>query len=236
MKFDPPRMSSRWVVVGKTGTGKSRRVKDILRQWGERGVRIVAIDVCDEYSREGQPRHGMECDGTLRQRVTFKALLANPALLKDARLSLSVVPNDRSPRSMAHTFVTVLAMLREIGKPVVLVVDETARWADPSADRGLKPNRCLQARTELEACATMDRKNGIALVVVSQSAAHIPIDVRRQSDTWLCFLQDDPSDLEAMEMRLGKEKAAEVSRLGLYAFEVWRDSTHAAPTKGLKAV
>lgn len=236
MKHAAPIASTRLCVVGKTGTGKSYWVKDYLRAALDRGVRVVVIDVCDEYSRSGVPRNGLTSDGPLRQRVTLADLNASPSILKDARLSLAVVPNDiRSPRNMAHTFLTVIAMLRAVGKPTLLVVDEVGRWTNPSADQG-KPNKCHQARIELGTVATVDRKNGFALVCVSQSASHIPIDVRKQSDEWVCFLQDSQEDLEAMESRLGKEKAAEVSRLGRFQSVHWRDATHAAPAKGLRAV
>lgn len=237
MKLEPPRPSTRMVVVGKTGTGKSYRVKEIVRGWLDRGVRVVAIDVCDEYSRQAMPRGGsMTAEGPLRQRATLAQVVANPALLKDARLSLAVVPNDlHSPRAMAHTFLVVEQMLRAIGKPTVIVVDEVGRWTNPGADTG-KPNKCHLARIALEGLATTGRKDGVALVTVSQSAAHIPANVRRQSDEWLAFLQDDPTDLEAMTDRLGKEKAAEVSCLGRFQFVHWRDATHAATPTRLKAV
>lgn len=234
MSFEAPRPSTRLVVVGKTGTGKSFRVKEALRAWLARGVRVVAVDVCDEYSRHGKPRNGLTSEGPLRKRVTADELAANgKTLMRDARLSLAVVPNDtRSPRSMARTFLMVDAMVRAAGLPCVIVADEVGMWTNSSADR-----LCHQARVALEALATAGRKDGYALVTVSQSASHIPSNVRRQSDQWWAFLQDDPTDIEAMAERLGKEKAAEVSRLGRFEFVDWRDATHhAAPTKGLRAV
>lgn len=239
MKHTAPSASTRMVIVGKTGTGKSFWVKDYLRAALDRGVRVCAIDVCDEYSRSGVPRNGLTSDGPLRQRVTFSQLLAAPQILKDARLSLAVVPDDiRSPRAMAATFLAVVAMLRSVRKPTLLVADEVGRWTDSSADPR-KPSKCHMAKIELEAVATVDRKNGLALICVSQSASHIPIDVRRQSDEWVCFLQDSREDVEAMEKRLGTELAAEVSRLGRFKAVIWRDSTHntqAAKNKGLRAV
>lgn len=234
--FKAPRPSTRLVVVGKTGTGKSYRVKEAIRAWLARGVRVVAIDVCDEYSRHGKPRNGLTSDGPLRQRVTLAELLSKPKLVEDARLSLAVVPNDlRSPRAMARTFLAVDALLRAADRPTVIVVDEVGRWTNSGADK-----ECHRARIALEAVATVGRKDGFALVTVSQSASHIPINVRKQSDEWWAFLQDDPADLEAMAERLGKEKAEEVSRLGQFQCVVWTDSTHAAPTqhtpKALRAV
>ncbi len=220
--IEAPSPSTRLVVVGKTGTGKSYRVKATLREWLKRGVRVVAVDVADEYSREGQPRNGLACDGPLRRRVTALELAKSPELIKDTRLSLSVVPNDvYSPRSMARTFLMVEKLLRLAKRPAVLVADEVGQWTNSSADK-----LCHQARVTLEALATTGRKDGFALVTVSQSAAHIPSNVRRQSDEWWAFLQDDPTDLEAMIERMGKEKADEVSRLGRFQFVTWRDATH----------
>ena len=226
-RFERPRTTMRLLVVGKTGTGKSTRVKEALRAWQALGVRIVAVDVCDEYSKHGRPRHGLTSEGTLQNRVTAIELARNTDLIKDARLSLAVVPGNGSeaalddPRAMARTALFVMNLVAGARRPTVIVFDEIGRWTNSSAGP-----ECHAAGVRLASFASADRKNGLAGVFVSQCASQIPSDVRRQCDEMWIFLQDYQADLDALSERIGKERAAAVSRLPQFEFEVWRDATH----------
>lgn len=232
MKFSPPTPAMRLLVTGKTGCGKSSRVKEALRSWLAQGVRVVAVDVCDEYSRHGTAKHGLVQLGPLRQRVTAAELARRPELINDSRLSLAVVPMDRTPRAWARAFLLVERLVRSSGKAVV-VVDEVGTWTS----LGNGPE-CARARAALESLSTNGRKDGLALVVVAQRAAQIVPNVRSQASEWWAYVQDEAADVEALAERFGRESAEAVSRLPLYESIVWRDATQTKqPTRpALRAI
>lgn len=220
MSFDAPTPSTRLLVTGKTGSGKSSRVKDAARSWLSRGVRVIALDVCDEYSRHGRAKHGLVQLGPLRRRMTAAELAADPSAVNDSRLSLAVVPSDPSPRAWARAFLLLERLMRHAGKAVVLV-DEVGTWTSPA-----NGPECHRARAALESLSTNGRKDGLALVVVAQRAAQISPNVRSQATEWWSYLQDEAADVEALAERFGRETAEGVSRLPLYECITWRDSTH----------
>lgn len=233
MTFATPTPATRLLVTGKTGSGKSSAIKEAMRSWLSAGVRVVAVDVCDEYSRHGRAKHGLVQMGPLRHRVTAAELAAKPHLVNDARLSLAVVPMDRSPRAWASAFLLVERLMRDAGKAVV-VVDEVGTWTNAA-----NGPVCHRARAALEALSTNGRKDGLALVVVAQRAAQIAPNIRSQASEWRSYLQDEAADVDALAERFGRERAEEVSRLPLYGFVEWRDATHTTNTKrkpALKAV
>lgn len=225
MSFTDPQPSTRILVTGKTGSGKSSRVKEAMRAWLSKGVRVIAVDVCDEYSRHGQAKYGLVQLGPLRHRVTAAELVARPGLVNDARLSLSVVPPDRSARSWARTFMLVERLMRDAGKAVI-VVDEVGTWANMAGGP-----ECAKARASLESFSTNGRKDGLALVTVAQCASQIPKLVRSQATEWWTYLQDEPADVDALAERFGRERAEQVSRLALYECIEWRDATNPQPHK-----
>lgn len=221
MSFTPPTPATRLLVTGKTGTGKSYRVKEAIRAWLGAGVRVVAVDVCDEYSRHGVAKHGLVSIGPLRKRVTAAELAASPSLINDPRLALSVVPMGRQARDWAAAFLLVDRLCRGSDKKVVMVLDEVGTWTNSSAHP-----QCHRARAALEALATNGRKDGIALVVAAQRAAQIPPNVRSQAREWWAFSQDEAADVDALAERFGREKAEGVSRLPEFECIEWRDATH----------
>lgn len=215
MKVRLPEPRSRHYFAGKTGTGKSTLLKELLRVWGGKGVRIVALDINDEYSKEGKET-GLVRLGPLRRRVTAAQLAADPSMLLDPRLSLAVVPGG-GPRQWARTLVMLSKMLRKAGR-VLFVVDESGTIIDSNLDPA-----CHQARAELTSLATNGRHAGIALALVTQRAAQLPPGIRSQATTWTVFRQDEPSDLEALEERLGKPFADRVRALPIGEHLDWRD-------------
>lgn len=228
MTFDAPTPATRLLVTGKTGSGKSSRVKEAVRAWLSMGVRVVAVDVCDEYSRHGRAKHGLVQLGSLRTRVTALELAKRPNLLNAPRLALAVVPQSTLPRDWARAFLLVERLARHAG-PCVVIVDEVGTWANPA-----NGPECHAARSALEALATNGRKDGLALVVVGQRAAQVPPNVRSQATEWWAYLQDEPADIEALRARIGPDLAGEVSRLPLYECVTWRDAS--TPHRRLRAV
>lgn len=217
MKAPLPEPRTRWLVVGKTGSGKSTYVKEQLRGWLARGVRVVALDPCDEYSQQGRET-GLVRLGPLKKRVTAAQLAADPSLLLERRLSLAVVPGG-GPPTWARAFVMLARMARHAGR-VLLVADEVGTWTD----RGLHAD-CHRAGAELVSLSTNGRHAGIALALIAQRASQIPAGARAQATSWSVFRQDEPADLEALADRLGRDAAEQVRHLPLGEHHEWRDDT-----------
>lgn len=188
-----PQPSSRLLVVGQSGSGKSTRVKELIRSWLNKGVRVVALDPGDEYSRHGV-QTGLVRLGPLKHRLTAAELAANPRALLAPRLSLSVVPGP-TVREWARAFELLAGLVRHAGR-LVVVADEVGTWCHAATHPA-----CSRAAAELSALATTGRHQGIALVVISQRAATVPATVRSQCTDAILFRQEELADLEALAAR-----------------------------------
>lgn len=219
-----PQARTRLAVVGKPDMGKSSHAKRLVKAWLTRGLRVVAVDPHDEYSKDGNPTRLVEL-GPLRKRMTALELARTPTAILEPRLSLSVVVGD-SPRSAARGFMLVARLVRAAEKPCVLLVDEVGLWTNPA-----RHPACHTAAAELATVAISDRKKGISLVVVSQRMAQIPSEVRSTVTDVHAFLQDQQADLEALEARCGQPFAGEVSQLRQFHHAAWSDvATQQKPT------
>lgn len=212
-----PSSRTRLLVVGKPDMGKSSHVKRLMRDWQTRGLSVIALDVCDEYSRGGNPSRLVEL-GTLRDRLTPQDVAKNPKLLLKPRLSLAVVSGEH-PRAAARAFQLLSRLLVVAGKPCVLVLDEVGLWTAA----GRHPE-CHKAAAELCALAVGGRKYGIAMVLVSQRSSQVPQEVRSTVTDVHAYLQDTDADLEALELRCGKPFAEQTSQLGKYSHVAWSDA------------
>lgn len=206
----------RWLVLGKTHTGKStfakREVTALVR-----GHRVVAIDLTDEWSQKGRARDEVDL-GPLKDRLTVAQLRARPEQLLKPRLSLAVVPDQQTSQSAARAFELVVRLLKLCPLPVVLVLDEAHVWA--------KHVDALYCDA-----ATVGRHwgGGIALISCSQRAVRVPLTVRSQSSRIVTFRQDEPPDVDGLALKTGRPFAEAASRLPPHEFLEWRDS--AAPTE-----
>lgn len=220
-----PTARDRILYVGKTHSGKSYALKRRMREWLTAGARVVAVDPCDEYSRKG----GGADLGPLVERVTAAQLAEQPELVTKARLALSVVPSEDTVRGWARAFLLVSGLLRRAGRPVVLVADEVGAWTDSSAHP-----QCHRARSELISLATNGRHRGIALALVAQRAANVPLTVRSQLSEIVTFRQDEPEDLAALAERIGEEQANGAAALAVGQCIEWRDTLQPASPKEKK--
>lgn len=200
------------LFVGKKGSGKSTRRKDVLAKAQQAGQRVLSFDVLDEDSVHGRKRASVEL-GALRQRMTTEELEDNLDILLEDRLSLAVVPVSREPEEWAKDFVALLEEVEEVGD-LVLSADELAVWGQFCA-RALDKAACLSRHWGQE---------GVGLLLGSQRATGIPFTTRTQASDILSGSQDMPADLEALGDRCGQRFADEVAELAGHDFRHWRDT------------
>jgi DNA helicase HerA-like ATPase len=206
-----PQPRHRVLVCGKTGSGKTYRAHELLRQWQRSGTRVVVLDPKDEYSRAR--------GGPCAMRVTALELAKKPEVLKLKRLSLAVVPRSREPQDVARAALLLLRIVPELCGRVLLVADEVHLWADSQ-----KGKDCHRAAKLLDVVATVERDRGVALMLVAQRAAHVPVNTRTQLSTIITFRQEDGDDLRALAARTKDRTWLErVARLEAFEALTWRD-------------
>ena len=205
----------RWLVLGKTHTGKSTFAKREVEQL-VRDHRVVAIDVTDEWSQKGRVRDGVDL-GPLKDRMTVAELGRRPDVLLKPKLSLAIVPDQQTSVSAARAFELTVRLLKLCPLPVVLVLDEAHVWA--------KHVDALYCDA-----ATIGRHwgGGVALISCSQRAVRVPLTVRSQSSRIVTFRQDEPPDVDGLALKTGRPFAEAAARLPAHEFLEWTDS--AAPT------
>lgn len=209
LRFTPSTVA---VCIGKRGTGKSTCAKRLLAAALDDGLRVLAWDPHDEYSRHGR-ESGQVRLGPLDDRATFAELLLRPELLDAPNLSLAVVPRAR-PEEMAEDFAIFVPMVAATGG-LLVCVEEVGLFEE-------------FARSDLNLLATQSRHWEVPLLMVAQRATQIPKTARTQITNLVSFRQDNPDDLRALSDLAGEDFAAAVSRLGRGEHRTWRDSIPAA--------
>jgi DNA helicase HerA-like ATPase len=229
VSLELPVARTRALFAGVTGSGKSTEVKRRLAEFQKRGVDVVAVDMIDEYSIDGQADEGLVRLGPLRQRVTAPELAANPGLLLQKRLSLAVIPPNRSrdPQVWARTYLLVDKLLRASPKKrrVLLVVEEIGTACDPQLGHW-----CHLASRTLSAMALNGRHDGVAMYLCSQRAALVPATARSQVIEVHAFQQVNPEDIAALRERTQGVIGDGLEALQVGQFKSWHAGESAAST------
>lgn len=199
----------RVLIIGKTGSGKSNRGKELVGVELRRGARVLAFDPLDEWSRLGRKSEHVRL-GPLRDRCTVDDLLEMPELLDVENLSLAVVPSTRR-RECAEDFARVADVVKDTGE-LLFVVEEVGFFSEYA-------NEAL-----IEAACTF-RHYGVGMVLLSQCAVQIPKQARRQASQIFSGRQDDPDDLSALAKIAQSDPtfAERVARLAPGELVHWRD-------------
>jgi hypothetical protein len=200
------------LYLGKRGTKKSRRAKELAERCMSSGQRVLALDPHDEWSV-----HGQESDqvvlGPLRTRYEAWEVLGELSLLEDPELCAAIVPGSRDPEEWAQSFVPIIDMALDVGD-VTLFLEEMGTWGQ----------YCVK---QLNALALNSRHSRVAVVGISQRAYLISPTFRSQATHINSGLQTEPRDLAALEEVAGKDFAEAVRQLERGKWCHWRDDTGA---------
>jgi hypothetical protein len=215
----PPTDSERWAVIGNTGSGKSELLKVLIAAWLAAGVPVVCFDVDNEMSRHGvnDPKAS---PGPLRDRCTVKEFLEDPdRWINRSDVSLAIVPEDPDDDAehVARQFVAVAKWIRARGlrgrlaglPALVLVIEEVGYFANQD-----KPTAPMQAAIrKMRGIMTKWRKQGVAVVLVSQYPSQIDNGVRTQVSRFVCFQVTKGSQRQALAIDTGAAFADSLQNL-----------------------
>lgn len=199
------------LIVGKRGSGKSFRAKQLFGEAMAAGERVCVFDPHDEYSVHGHKTDQVNL-GPLRKRCTVDELLDNRALLDDPKLSLAVVPRMRPRKALAQDLADVSTQVQLAGR-ITFGMDEVGEYNDIAED-------------DLISLATQSRHYSVPVVYIAQRMVQVPLTARAQTSILLCGTQSNPADLDALKLLTGSPTfAAQVSRLPRRTLLEWRDPT-----------
>lgn len=198
------------LVIGKRGSGKSYRAKELLARELKAGARVACFDPHDEYSRLGRPSKQTNL-GPLTQRVTVDQLLENPGVLDRPDLACAFVPRSKQRKAIAADFSEFQRLVINTGN-LTVCADEVGEYDDVCRD-------------DLETLATQSRHFEMPVIFVAQRATQVPRGARSQASSILCGKQDEEDDVKALAKRCGKDFAERVSRLPRRTLIEWRDDT-----------
>lgn len=198
------------LIVGKRGSGKSYRAKELIAEQLAAGVRVCFFDPHDEYSQKGQASDQVNL-GPLKNRCTVDELLdSRGKLLNDPKLSLAIVPRMRPRKALAEDLADVATQV-QLARNVVFGCDEVGEYSDIAND-------------DLISLATQSRHYSVPVVFVAQRMVQVPLTARSQTSILFCGVQSNPADLDALRLLTGSPSfSADVSRLPRRRLLEWRD-------------
>ena len=201
-------------VLGVSGAGKTHYVMNRIVKPAQR---VLVWDLCGEYAAA--------CD---LDEVEIEEFLVEPQLMGAARCRLAVVTEWDNQVELAKWFNRFFSEVKAYGQAtgddpsqpsMTLVIEETSL---------LRPH----ADGVLVALATQSRKWKMPLVLVSQRATMQPPGVRSQWSQLVSFRQNEPGDIDALEERIGAEKAQQVMRLPRRRMVTWTEEDVFRVAKG----
>jgi len=184
-------------VVGRKGTGKTRRVRELL----DYCPRFIVFDVTDEYSIEGTNR--FESSQGLRRFLTWSR--------QQPTFGGVYVPSQPPDEEIEE----VSRLVYERGD-LCLVCEEVPLYTQAGY---MPPLLGKLVRT--------GRHQKIDFTWTAQRAAEVPKTITALTDIWVLFSQVEPRDLTALAERCGREVADHVANLGLHDYFVWDATAHA---------
>lgn len=204
MNLLPIIAADRLAVVGISGTGKSNAAKKYIAAQLERGVRVVAFDPEDEWSKKGRAS-GQVRLGPLAERVAFEDFDRDPGRWLDLeRLSLAVVPSDVDAEA-GEQFEGFVENVKHSGS-ICVVVEEVGGL--------MRDNRGAQnAAIKLATKGRHWGDDGCPSLWVSQRMVDIPAGARAQLTQLETFLQTQEADLAALADRVDSTFAEQVKHL-----------------------
>lgn len=196
--------------VGKRGSGKSTRAKELLGQCLKAGQRVVVFDPHDEYSQLGRASEEVVL-GPLPARRELWELMADEAELREGTASFAVVPDSLRKADVSKAFAWLAWRAYEAGD-LVFGADELVLFWESG-----------EAQEAMNFVATQGRHQKVPLVLAAQRVVHVPYTTRTQVTLLDTGKQDDPDDVQAIAKRCGREFAEDVPRLKRGERKVWRD-------------
>jgi hypothetical protein len=196
-------------VIGIPRHGKSRFVKAWVRHLLARNLPVVAWDVHDEHSQAGRLRSRCELGG-LRLRMTaseFLERVASEHFFLDARLALSIVPDDPDDyEAVGAQFAEVAPWFKRRGS-LYVVVEELGEWAE-------------YAEKTLRAMATGWGKEGVVPFFISQEWVDFFPRLRNAITKVVSFKQTGRQAISFLRREIGPAFSEAVPFLERDAFRV----------------
>lgn len=198
------------LYVGKRGSGKSTKAKELLGLCLKAGQRVIVFDPHDEYSQEGRASDEVVL-GPLPSRRELWELKGDPGELLEGTASFAVVPGSLRKAEVAKAFSWLAYLAYDAGN-LVFAADELVLFWESG-----------EAQEAMNFLATQGRHPKVPLVLAAQRVVHVPYTTRTQVTLLDTGKQDDPDDVAALAKRCGKAFAEKVPKLPRRERLVWRD-------------
>jgi DNA helicase HerA-like ATPase len=188
-------------ICGRRGSGKSTKVKDLLRQ----AKRVVVIDPQNEYHAEGFARFSTweEIRTSIRRRRG-----------KVFRLALVTADPDQVEKLLRYVLRPLQTGYERHGQKVCLLIEEANLFYHP---------RQADQRPEITAAILQGRHWGCEIIAVTQRPTLVHPNLRGGARTWSVFALDYDNDRREILSRAGRQYAEELRTLPPHTYLELRD-------------